>query len=527
LKGCLCVKILLFLVIQIAVIPGISKGDELPKFENVMSSVGISEKPMLGQTAAWNDYNSDGLLDIFITNTKIKRNARSPRKLRNPKLVDKKKKPGKKEKKYKNIGVDNLRLSQLYRNVDIKKFSDVSDETNLNDYRYRSASWGDFNNDGFPDLLVGTIMGGAPPRLFVNEKSLEFTDISKEAGLVDEGANVWHTLWVDYNNDGKLDIFSANSGQSYLYRNNGDGTFENVSKEVGFVPLNTHSAIWFDHNNDGYQDLFLANIGLNKLYKNNGDGTFRDITEEVGLEGSSEWSTKSPCVGDYDNDGFLDLYITNSGSSVRNSLYRNESGKSFSDITIETKTMDVGDGRTCAWVDFDGDGLIDIFTTNHVWDSKLYKNNGNGNFKEVAADVGLNKPVDVFGAPWGDYNNDGFIDVFLNGHLGTGLMKNGGNGNKNIIIELIGDGNKTNRSAIGTRIELRTSNYMQIREVSGGRGCCEQDMLPVHFGIGSKNKADISVTWTDGKSCSYENIDIPRNSKFEINQVGCKLKKVF
>jgi enediyne biosynthesis protein E4 len=258
---------------------------------------------------------------------------------------------------------------------------------------------------------------------------------------------------------------------------------------------------------------------------NNGDGTFTDITDEAGVGGDPGWDSVAACVGDFNNDGFLDLYVVNISSS-RNALYRNNGDGTFTDVTEESGTADVGDGRTCAWVDFDGDGLIDLFTTNHLNPTGLFRNLGNGKFKDVASQAGIDSPIDIFAAAWGDFDHDGFMDVFLNGHRnlnepGTALMENSGTPNNFLIIRLIGDGLNTNTSAIGTRVEVSTSSGTQIREVSGGRGCCEQDMLPLHFGVGREKNVDILVKWTSGKECPFSNVDVQGGRMFSISEKGC------
>jgi hypothetical protein len=460
---------------------------KLPTFTNVSNQVGVGNVGSLGQTAAWGDFNNDGCQDLIVANT--------------------------------DSGSQNV---FLFKNNCDGTFSNVTAVSGITDLPLRSVAWADFDNDGLLDLVVGTIMTDAPPILYKNLGGGVFLDVSQQAGIIDGGA-IGNTIWADYDRDGRVDLFQANSGQSFLYHNNGNGTFQEVSTQSGLAgEFNTNSAIWFDFNNDGFPDLFIENNGLNKLYRNNRNGTFTDITDEAGVGGDPEWDSVAACVGDFNNDGFLDLYVVNISSS-RNALYINNGNGTFTDVTEKTGTGDVGDGRTCAWVDFDGDGRIDLFTTNHISSSKLFRNLGNGKFQDVASKVGLDKPVDVFAAPWGDFNGDGFMDVFLNGHNGTALMENSGTPNNSLIIRLIGNGHTTNTSAIGTRVQVSTPNEKQIREVSGGRGCCEQDMLPLHFGVGNQRQADIHVEWTDGEVCTFNNVDVGDGGMFSISENGCSV----
>jgi len=467
----------------------------IPTFENVSAGAGLTGIGGLGGTAAWGDFNDDGWQDLLLAASLFSSN--------------------------------NISLS---RNNGNGTFSDVTEGSGIRNVRTRSVSWADFNNDWLLDFVTGTIMAGEPPILYQNEDDGIFLDVSQEAGITKEGGVIGHTIWADYDKDGWVDLFQANatdSVRSFLYHNERDETFSEVSEGSGLGEFITNSAIWFDFDNDGLPDLFLANDGLNTLYLNNGNGTFNDITDNAGVGGDPNWDSVAACVGDFNGDGFFDLYVVNIFSNilVRNALYRNNGNRTFTDVTEETQTEDVGDGRTCAWVDFDGDGRIDLFTTNHLSPSRLFRNLGNMRFVDVAPQVGLDFPIDVFGAAWGDYNNDGFMDVFLNGHIGTGLMENSGTPNNFLVINLIGNGETTNISAIGTRVEVSTTKGVQIREVSGGRGCCEQDMLPLHFGIGNENEVDIQVQWTDEEECSFPNVNVKGGRLFQISENGCNLSE--
>jgi len=465
---------------------------DLPTFENVSGEVGLVDFGVLGQTAAWGDFNNDGFQDLIVANTD-------------------------------SSGVF------LFRNNENGEFSDVTMGSEISDTRTRSVAWADYNNNGLLDLVVGTIMGGDPPILYKNLGGGIFQDVSLEAGITKGGGIVGHAIWIDYDIDGFVDLFQANETtvvSSFLYHNERDGTFMEVSQASGLGDFhNTNSAVWFDFNNDGFPDLFLANRGLNTLYLNNRDGTFKDITDDAGVGGDPDWNSVAACIGDFNGDAFFDLYVVNISSAVRNALYMNNGGETFTDVTEETETGDIGDGRTCAWVDFDGDGRIDLFTTNHTNPSRLFRNLGNGRFVDVADQVGLDLPTDVFAATWGDYNNDGFMDVFLNGHSDKPLMENSGTQNNFLIIKLIGNDLTTNTSAIGTRVEVTTSKGIQIREVSGGRGCCEQDMLPLHFGVGNENVVEIQVQWADGEICTFSNVNVEGERLFQISESNCTISK--
>jgi hypothetical protein len=464
----------------------------LPKFTDVVNEVGIKDTTVLGQSASWVDFNNDGFLDLIITNTDIiSRRARNV---------------------------------LLFKNNGDGTFCDITEGSGIVNQAIRSTAWADFNNDGLLDLIVGTARGNAPPILYRNLGDNKFVDVTENGGVTKEGG-VKQATWVDYDRDGLVDFLQAKPKTSYLYRNNGDETFTEVSEDPALGQSSeTNSAVWFDSNNDGFQDLFLANRGSNKFYINR-NGKFTDATESAGLAGDPGWRSVAACVGDYDNDGFFDLYVGNIGFS-RNALYRNKGDDTFVDVTMETGTQDVGDARTCSWIDFDADGRIDVLTTNHLSPTRLFRNLGNGKLVDVAPQVGLDTPIDVFSATWGDYNADGFVDVFLNGHLGKALKKSGGNNANNLIIKLIGDGSLTNTSAIGTRVELHTLSRIQIREVSGGRGCCEQDMLPLHFGLGNEKEVDIFVKWTSGKRCSFNDVNVEGGKMLKLSEEGCRIEDI-
>lgn len=462
-------------------------------FKDITENAGISDRKGLGSSSAWIDYNNDGYLDLV-------------------------------------FGIHGRRSKDqsvfFYKNDQGKKFTNITDELNIISKPIRTVSTGDYNNDDLPDIVFGTIKSLSRPVLSKNT-GLDFEDVSESTNLTIDTPSTGHIIWADYNNDGFLDLFHVSARQSVLYKSNKDGTFFSSTEDAGLEKkIRAKSAAFFDYNNDGNLDIILATSDKNLLFKNNGDGTFSDVTDSAGIGGESSWRSVAVCPGDMDNDGFEDIYIVNI-SSPRNALYRNNGDGTFTDITEISGTTDVGDGRTCSWVDVNADGYLDLYASNHVNPSRLFLNmNGSGEFKDVAVESGLVKPTDVFSAAWGDYDNDGYIDVFLNGHAGIALAKNQGNDNRSVTVELVGDGILTNRSAIGSVAFLRTGNSTQMRRVSGGEGSCEQNMLPLYFGAGSNDLADLTVNWTSGNTCEFKDISINKNVRLKIEEINCVIDQL-
>lgn len=503
------VQSLAFVLIVVSLFPSGANAEDITTFTDSSSAAGLSDIGKLGEPAVWGDYNVDGWQDLLLSNT----DPDIPRRLS-------------RNQRHESRWIKTQKTF-FFKNNGGEGFEEVSSLSGLPDIKLRAATWADFNNDGFPDLALATVRASSSVKLYENSEGLHFTDVSDSAGITVDGSTANHVLWVDFNSDGFVDLFQPSLGVSYLYKNNGDGTFDEVSSKAGIgYEMYTNGAVWFDADNDGFADLFLANGNFNKFFLNNGDGTFSDVSESAGLEGGPEWRTTSACTGDYNGDGYLDLYITNIGRARRNALYRNNGDRTFTDVTWETGTDDVGDGRTCAWVDFDADGRLDLFTTNHIPPNKLFRNRPDGSFEDVASQAGINNPVDIFGATWADYDRDGFLDVYLNGHIGSALMRNNGNKNHSVTLKLIGDGIKSNRSAIGSRVVLKAGGETQIREVSGGRGCCEQDMLPVYFGLGENTTADIEVKWPSGKKCEFKDVSVAEAREYIVREPKCRMDPI-
>ncbi len=431
------------------------------RFTNVSSQAGINITA-LGSSVAFFDYNNDDREDLFIS--------------------------------------VQLGSAYLFRNNGNGTFTDVTSASGLTGIQVRGVAFADYNNDGNLDLLLSRF-GSTPPYLFRNNGNGTFTDVTAAAGLIG-GANSWHGIFGDFDRDGYVDIFVGNWGSlDYLYRNNRNGTFREIgdSALVARSGRNYKPATWFDYNNDLWPDLYVGNGDTNRLYRNNsGTLPFTDVTRIARLGDSLRCSGLS--AGDYNNDGFFDIYEGNIGGG-RNFLYRNNGNGTFADITLSAGVQDVGDGRTCYWVDYDQDGFQDIFTSNHINPNRLYHNNGNGTFTDMATSTNIAGPTDVFGCSWGDYDGDGDMDVFLSGHGVSGptnaLMRIDGVTNHYLRVKLIGV--VSNKAAIGARLKLAAGTLIQYREVNGGTGSEEQSSIVQHFGLGSRTRWDsLRVNWPSG-----------------------------
>ncbi len=331
----------------------------------------------------------------------------------------------------------------------------------------RSLASGDYNNDSFLDILALDHSSG-PPLLFLNNGDTSFTEVDSGSGL-SVGGN--RGLFIDYDCDGFLDVLIIGLYSTLLYKNNNGVNFT----LAWTFPFGGQSGIWGDYNNDRFPDLYIVRNGENKLYKNNGDGTFTDVTSSAGV--GDVQNSQGATWGDFDNDLDLDLYVTNNITGLdliiqqHNTFYRNNGNGTFSDVTSTYGVSDVGDGRTCKWIDYDNDGDLDIFTTNHVYDNRLFRNNGSGApFLNVAGGVNITRPSDIFAASWSDYDRDGDLDAFIVGHNGYSLKRNdGGNDLHWLEVKLVGV--ESNYAGIGAKIFVFTPDgKTQLREVGGGEG---------------------------------------------------------
>ena len=429
----------------------------------------------------------------------------------------------------------------LYRNNGDGTFTDVADQAGIaNTPNGRGCVWFDYNNDGWRDLYV-TCAG--PNFLFENNGDCTFTDVSVHAGVADEKHGTGPVV-ADYDHDGWLDIYIANWGKApsllnpipppktnVLYRNRGDGTFEEVTGIAGVDDDGiAWGAIFFDYDGDTWADLFVANDhGPDKLYRNKGDGTFADVSESAGIVtevNGKPTGAMGLCVGDYDNDADLDFFITNYDADL---LWRNNGDGTFTNVAEAVGVANEGVGWYASFVDYDNDGWRDLYVVNGDVDgsqktnrNRLYHNQ-NGQFIDRAEALNVTVDAVARGATTGDFDNDGDVDFYVVSNTGNTLLQNNLDPvqhpdhpplkfnelrhspkpkNRRIKIRLIGT--ESNRDGIGTRVTVNTGNHVQTQELICGTGFLGSDSLELEFGIGVHQRGSITLAWPSGIVETYQ-----------------------
>jgi hypothetical protein len=345
----------------------------------------------------------------------------------------------------------------------------------------------DYDNDGRMDIFIprgGWLRVPMPPSLLRNNGDGTFTDVTREAGL-SYPVNSNCGAWADYDNDGFLDLFvCCETGPNRLYRNRGDGTFEEVAARAGLSGGGRlcKGCAWIDYDNDGYPDLFLNNFeGPAQLFHNNGDGTFTDVTREMGIDGPEKGF--SCWAWDYDNDGWPDLFATSFDRTLddvvrglqgqphggaSNRLFHNEGGKGFKDVTGEAGLDMVFSAMGSNFGDFDNDGFLDMYLGTGDPDlfmlvpNRMFRNVAGRRFAEITGSAGTGHLQKGHGVACGDWRRTGAIDIFVEtGGTVPGdryhnvLFRNPGQGNHWLTVKLVGK--KTNRAAVGARIKAVTA----------------------------------------------------------------------
>ena len=496
----------------------------------------------VGASAAAVDYDRDGDIDLYVTNSQMGKPNR------------------------------------LFRNNGDLTFTDVAARAGVAEANARhgvsmDAVWGDYDNDGHLDLYV--VKWGWNILYRANGDGT-FTDVTKQAGVGDQG-NGNAAIWLDYNDDSYLDLYVGNyfrnvdlwnledtrqmhedfetardAGANVLYRNNGDGTFTDVSREMGVDDTGwTLDCGAADYDNDGDQDLVNANdFGQDRVYRVNADGTFTNVTDAaIGWDTHKGMNVE---FGDFNNDGNLDLYITNIWTKEYvkegNQLYRNMGDGTFSDISFEANVYDGGWCWAGRFWDFDNDGDLDIMVANGYisgnpddeyftklatevtkpgfdpidarnWPtmgdstfsgyqtSRVWRNEGNEVFTQVAEELGLADVRDGRGLAIADFDNDGDLDVYISNQGQDSVLYRNDQGNRNNWLQVELAGTNCNRDAIGTRVTVVCGELSQIRELDGGNGDHSQCPYRLHFGLGKRDRIDrLEIRWPTGYVERFENL---------------------
>ncbi len=473
----------------------------------------------VGGGAAFLDYDQDGFIDMYVcSGTWIKGFSKGEK----PEVIP---------------------HNHLYRNLGNGTFEDVTEKAGVGGNWYSmGVSAADYNNDGYPDIFLSNYGANV---LLKNNGDGTFTDVTKHANVAGGDKCSIGGVWLDYDNDGFLDLYVGNylkfdpdykyfyapdgfpgpmayeSQEDVLYHNNGDGTFTDVTKEMGIVDKDGRAmgVGAADIDDDGFVDIFVANDHtLNYLWHNEGGKKFVNWGTRSGTAFSQAGeATVSMCVdfADYNHDGKIDIFKTDDSYC---SLYENKGEGIFTDMTV-TSGIATSNAQFVGWTgsffDYDNDGNVDIFKTNgalkHLYgmEDQVFRNEGNGKFKDVSLELGSYFKEELVGrgACLGDYDNDGDIDIYIVNLNDKGVFLRNNKGNQNNWLMLKLTGTKSNRDGIGARVRVTAGGVTQTAQKKSASGYLSQNDPRMHFGLAKSLVADkIEIKWPSGKIQLLENI---------------------
>ncbi|MEM6699782.1 MAG: FG-GAP-like repeat-containing protein [Bacteroidota bacterium] len=399
----------------------------------------------------------------------------------------------------------------LYKNQGDGTFVEVGEEAGVAqtaEIDTRTAVWGDIDNDGWLDLYVGNRI--APDQLFLNLGNERFEEIGEVAGIFQLG-HPKSVNMADINADGFLDIYISNFvGENVMYLNNGDRTFTDFTLTSGALDRGRAMGnVFFDYDKDGDIDLYLVHDGNepNFLYQNDGTGRFTEVGQSAGVATASFGMGVD--VGDINNDGWQDIYITNLGP---NFLLLNNGDGTFSDISTTAKVDDFGMGWGVSFLDYDNDGWLDIYVSNDsqfssfVYPNILYRNNGDLTFERIEEQNEISRIDRSYGAACMDFDLDGHKDVlFVNKETSEGvrLLKSEATANAWLGLKLIGTEN--NRNGVGAKVSIKDElGNEYYKEVIAGQSWASQNSNLLNFGLGSVDSIqELKVVWPSGTEDLY------------------------
>jgi len=479
-------------------------------------SIGSSEMTNIiesvGGGAAFLDYDNDGFIDIYVCSGQFIKGFS-------------KEKPT--QKKLQN---------HLYHNLGNGTFKDVTAKAGVGNAGYSlGATIGDINNDGYPDIFVSNYGSNV---LYKNNGNGTFSDITKKAKVGGGKACSVGAVWLDYDNDGWLDLYVGNylnfdpnykyyyapdgfpgplsydSQPDVLYHNIGHDTFEDVTDKMGIIDTDGRAmgVGAADYDDDGFVDIYVANDHtVNYLWHNNAGKSFTDkgtMTGTAFSQAGEATISMSVDFADYNRDGLLDMFVSDDNYCA---LYENLGKGIFSDNSYKSG-ISVASGQFVGWsssfIDYDNDGDVDIFKTNgelkHLYgqEDQLFENIGDGKFEDVSVDKGTYFKEEHVGrgACLGDYDNDGDIDIYISNLDSRGVFLRNNKGNKNNWLTLKLEGTTSNRDGIGARIKLTAGGQIQTTQKKSTSGYLSQNDPRIHFGLAKDSIVDkIEIKWPSGK----------------------------
>ena len=506
----------------------------LPQFVDVTASAGISFVHSIGDDELSNivessgagcvffDYDNDGDLDIYLVNGRYLETVSSAR----------------------GRHLAGQLKNALYRNNGDATFTDVTEKAGVGDTGFGMAAVAaDYDNDGDRDLFVTNY---GRDSLYLNNGDGTFTDVTQKAGV---GSELWSlgASFFDFDRDGLLDLYvggylvfdpeyrnfyaaeafpgplSYRGQKDILYRNKGDGTFEDVTRAAGVYSTKGRAmgVSACDIDDDGDEDLYVANDGMeNYLYRNRGNGTFEEIALRTGTafgQNGEATSAMGPEFGDFDGDGLIDLLVPDMGYGC---LYRN-TGKGF----FEEKSAEMGIaavlGQYTSWsgnfLDYDHDSVLDVFIVNgdahHLEpeEDTLFRGKGGRSFVDVSGASGPAFKLKAVGrgSAAGDLDNDGDLDLLVLNLNGPARLYRNDGGNRGNWIMVRTVGTASNRDGIGARVRVKSGGTTQVRDIRSSSGYLSQGDFRAHFGVGKSQKVDrIEVRWPSGRTSTLDNVKV-------------------